>query len=285
MFPAEPMLTMTVLHISGVHCVSFRYCGCGVSDKENRWHQLMRNAWYPAMAAYPATCTTFEVLDTFRRLKVIANVNVQDFVTTLEQTTDPHGTEFIPDQYTTFGRMARQWCYLQRLRRAGVGHLVSGIKAAEPGSVTVKCWTCPREGVNLPKGWEQVEDVDECISCPWCHFMADIRFRYLFEKVVSLDANFKMWNCARKLTHADPPLYSSLGYQVPDKLYQDWIKSYMKEEEVRQDQILSSRLLMRLSQISTCIAFAALEQKNTHLSTGLRVSGILGCTCTGHKLV
>lgn len=38
-------------------------------------------------------------------------------------------------------------------------------------------------------------------------------------------------------------------------------------------------------QISTCIAFAALMQKDTKLTTGLRSSGVGGCVCARHKCV
>ncbi len=49
--------------------------------------------------------------------------------------------------------MSRQWAYLKRLKRAGVGHLKAGINTAEEGSVAIVCWACLCEGVNLPMGW------------------------------------------------------------------------------------------------------------------------------------
>jgi Kyakuja-Dileera-Zisupton transposase len=36
-------------------------------------------------------------------------------------------------------------------------------------------------------------------------------------------------------------------------------------------------------QISTCIAFAALTQKDTRNTAGLRVSGVGGCVCARHE--
>jgi hypothetical protein len=38
-------------------------------------------------------------------------------------------------------------------------------------------------------------------------------------------------------------------------------------------------------QISTCVAFAALMQKDSRLSTGLRATGVVGCICSRHELV
>ncbi len=147
---------MTVLHTNGVHQVSYQYCGCDVSDSENKWQQLMRNSWYPVTILQPATCATFECLDTFRLLRVIATINACDYVTCLEQTTDPLGTNWVPDRYKCFGHMARQWSYLMRLRRAGVGHESGGIASAAPRAVAIQCWACPRVGVNLPTGWDSI---------------------------------------------------------------------------------------------------------------------------------
>lgn len=43
--------------------------------------------------------------------------------------------------------------------------------------------------------------------------------------------------------------------------------------------------LTTLLQVSTCIAFAALMQKDTRLTTGLRCSGVGGVVCARHELV
>ncbi|PBK60934.1 hypothetical protein ARMSODRAFT_897308 [Armillaria solidipes] len=143
---------LTVLHMNGVHSVQVSWCGCNVSGGDARWQQLMHNGWYPVMTAEPQTCSTFECLDTFRLLNVITNVNVHDYVSTLEQKMDAWGMEWVPDRYKGFGRMSRQWACLMRLKRVGVGHLKDGISSVVEGSVAVPYWACPREGMNLPVG-------------------------------------------------------------------------------------------------------------------------------------
>ncbi|KAJ7711051.1 hypothetical protein B0H16DRAFT_1344103 [Mycena metata] len=40
-----------------------------------------------------------------------------------------------------------------------------------------------------------------------------------------------------------------------------------------------------MTQISSCIAFAALLQKDTCSTAGLRVSGVGGCVCVRHECV
>ncbi len=89
----------------------------------------------------------------FRLLSVVANINMRDYVSTLEQKVDCWGTEWVPDRYKAFRQMSQQWAYLKRLKWAGVGHLKGGLATAEQGSVVIPCWACPRDGVNLPSGW------------------------------------------------------------------------------------------------------------------------------------
>ncbi len=145
---------LMVLHTNGVHSVQAMWCGCDVGGNEFHWHQLMHTGWYPATMADPHSCAMFECLDTFRLLNVVANVNVGDYISFLEQKIDALGTEWIPDRYKAFGRMSQQWVYLLRLKRAGIDHLKEGIRSAKEGSVAVPCWACPREGVNLPADWK-----------------------------------------------------------------------------------------------------------------------------------
>ncbi len=83
---------LTVLHVNGIHRVHVAFCSCNVSAAENHWRQIMRNGWYPATLVDPHSCATFDCLDTFHLLNVMVNVNVRDYVTFLEQSTDAYGT-------------------------------------------------------------------------------------------------------------------------------------------------------------------------------------------------
>lgn len=77
-----------VLDITGIHTLRFQYCGCAGSRTSNNLQQLLRNGWYPATVTDPTTCATFKVLDLFRLLNVVGNMNVHDFIGTLERLTD-----------------------------------------------------------------------------------------------------------------------------------------------------------------------------------------------------
>ncbi|KAK0246137.1 hypothetical protein EDD85DRAFT_783838 [Armillaria nabsnona] len=157
---------------------------------ESCWRQIMCNGWYPATMMDPHSTATFECLDTFCLLNVIANVNVRDYMSFLEQLTVPY----------------------------------------------------------------DVAEEDQ----------------YLYQLFVGLNANFclknRLW--CRNPLKKDRPLYNGLRYQVPQKAYFTHLKNYVKEDD-----------------ISTCITFAALMEKETKLSTGLKCTSVRGCICIQHELI
>ncbi|KAJ7586193.1 hypothetical protein C8J56DRAFT_1052565 [Mycena floridula] len=80
--------------------------------------------------------------------------------------------------------------------------------------------------------------------------------RFLYMLFIAMDANFWLKNRLQANARSDPPLGGGMAYQVEEKAYRQHLENYVTEED-----------------ISTCIAFAALTQKNTQLSTGLWSSG------------
>ncbi|KAJ6491119.1 hypothetical protein C8R45DRAFT_901358 [Mycena sanguinolenta] len=148
--------------------------------------------------------------------------------------------------------MARQYAFLQRVRRAGRGHDPAGVAAMKAGKCMVICWACPYDGRNLPANWRNVE----------------AKFRYLFRLIMALDANFKLKTRIRACEHDDPSLGPGWGAFVLPTRYKKHLRNYIAEKDVS---------------ISTCIVFAALTQKDTRNTAGLRVSGVRGCVCARHK--
>ncbi|KAJ7162526.1 hypothetical protein C8R43DRAFT_1086432 [Mycena crocata] len=250
--PMPTMREIVVMDVQFIHTVRIRYCGCDASDGALNLEQLMRTGWYPATLTDPGTCATFAALDLFRLLSVVANVNVKDFVTTLEKNTNATATESVPDRYKVFGRMTRQWAFIKRLIRAGLAQLPGGIQTAKKGATAEECWACPHDGKNIPVDWRDV----------------DPEFRFLYMLILAMDANFRMKSRLRKNARPDKPLGPGLGYMQDGEPYREHLKDYVAEKDV-----------------STCIAFAALLQKDTRVTTGLRCSGVRGVVCARHEVV
>ncbi|KAJ6455636.1 hypothetical protein C8R47DRAFT_1228133 [Mycena vitilis] len=250
--PAPTKREMVVMDMDYIHTVEYQFCACDKSDRAPNLEQLLRNGWYPATTVDPATCATFASLELFRLLSVVGNINVHDFVGTLERLTNASQTGAVPDRYKAFGRMSRQYAFLKRMLRAARAHDPDGVWATENGECAVLCWTCPHDGKNLPEGWRNVSP----------------EFQFLYMLLLAMDANFRLKNRIRANEHDDPPLGSGWGHLVEEAPYKEHLKGYVAEKDV-----------------STCIAFAALMQKDTRLTTGLRCSGVGGVVCARHELV
>ncbi|TRM55169.1 hypothetical protein BD626DRAFT_390292, partial [Schizophyllum amplum] len=146
-FPDERVRTMVVLD-RAIHTVRYRYCACRLVNAPNHVTQLLRNRWFPATVIDPETCATFDILDFFRTSAVCANVNAHNFIKVLEKQTDALRLNWVADREKALWRMARQYAFLMRLKRAGRAHVLNGIRNTKPGELAVRCWACPREGYN-----------------------------------------------------------------------------------------------------------------------------------------
>ncbi|KAJ6449029.1 hypothetical protein C8R47DRAFT_999334 [Mycena vitilis] len=251
--PNTVIRSLVVIDTTGIHEIRYRRCGCDRSDKTNPVRALLRNAWFPGSATDPDCCATFKVLETFRLLNVIGNVNANDYIHTLERLTSAVGSSGMEkDRYKVFARMARQYPFLNRTKRAGRAHDPDGLDATEEGECGVNCWTCPFDGRNMPDGWRDV----------------DPKYGYLYRLIIAVDANFKLKNRIRANERDDPSLGPGWGAFVEPTRYKDHLRRYVPEADV-----------------STCIAFAALTQKETRNTAGLRVSGVGGVVCARHECV
>ncbi|KAJ7215649.1 hypothetical protein C8J57DRAFT_1199378 [Mycena rebaudengoi] len=249
--PDPTVQKMVVIEAPFIHTIRLRYCNCGHSGEANNVEQLLRNMWYPATTTDPATCATFRTLEVFRLYNVVGNMNVRDFVTAIERMTNTTAFSGLgTDRNRPLQRMTRQWAFLMRLKRAGCGHDPAGVDATRLGQCAVNCWACPHDGKNLPPDWRTV----------------DPKYQFLYMLLIAIDANFRLKNRIRANELEDPPLGPGWGYWVEPKGYQEHVRRYVKETD-----------------ISTCIAFAALLQKDTRMTTGLRVSGVGGCVCARHE--
>ncbi|TRM61677.1 hypothetical protein BD626DRAFT_570391 [Schizophyllum amplum] len=247
--PDATVRTMVVLD-NVIHTVRYQYCACRGLHSLNAVRQLLCNWWYPATVTDPETCVTFAGLDTFRLAAMHANVNVNNWLKAMEERMD--ALKLTKDRRAAFHRVFRQYLFLLRSKRFGRGNDCTGLGGTPQGGLAWRCWACPREGVNLPARWKDVDESEV----------------FLYRPTLAFDANFRLKNLVRQNERHDPKLGDSQGYFVKKKEYEDHVASYVNEVD-----------------ISTCIAFQALVEKDTKATTGLRVSGVGGAICAHHELV
>ncbi|KAJ7273867.1 hypothetical protein C8J57DRAFT_1434741 [Mycena rebaudengoi] len=246
-YPDSKINVMTVVDAPYIHRISFRYCKCSRSDYADNLQQLLRNSWWPATVTLPATCITFATLEMYRLLNVVGNLNVHDFVKSLDKL---FSSCSLNEQADSFQRVTRQWAFSHRTKHRGRGNSLTGVKGTQRRELGVDCWTCPQDGKNLPEGWQDVEP----------------KYKFLYMLLLAMDANFKLKNrmCANEIDN--PPLGPGWGYFVEPESYRWNLKTYVPEKDV-----------------TTCIAFAALLQKDTRMTTDLRCSGVGGAVCARHE--
>ncbi|KAJ7490197.1 hypothetical protein B0H11DRAFT_2229118 [Mycena galericulata] len=251
-----------ILDNNAIHEINVDMCGCiGAPPVID---QLLNIGWFPATVKDPETCATLSLLRRFHTLNLQGRVPAYDFYNSLEVLSDRAGMRDVPDRREQFTLMAREYRHLQMCKRAGRGHdgagvprapgsaeLVYGIDATQPGELTIPCRACPIPGVNLPDGWE-----DAPLDKAW-----------IYQLLLSKDANFKMKGRDTSSREKDPTLGPGFAYMVANDAYLKHLAKYVEEDE-----------------ISHCVAFAALWRANNKRAKGLRATGIGSVSCSRHEL-
>lgn len=60
--------------------------------------------------------------------------------------------------------MTRQFAHLKMMKRAGRGNVEDGIATTAPGELAISCPACPRDGVNLPPGWQSLPPEEQYVG-------------------------------------------------------------------------------------------------------------------------
>ncbi|KAF9014455.1 hypothetical protein BDZ89DRAFT_1142297 [Hymenopellis radicata] len=240
---------LVVMHVNGLHEVSVRYCNCLKATP--RRVQLLRFGWYPATVQRPATCATLQVLDFFHGLTLNGKLSAYNFYKTMVYLTDALGIKVPKKRYQPLLRMIRQYRHLLMMMRAGKGSEKDGVSHFKRGELTIQCPACPIPTVNLPPDWKERVD------------------RYLYRKIVSVDACFRLTNLFRSNQSVDPSLHPGAGYMLED------IGDY------------GMHILNNATQkdINTCSGFKAIAHADAKWHTGMRSTGVLAVCCSRHEMV
>ncbi|KAF7299453.1 CxC2 domain-containing protein [Mycena indigotica] len=208
---------MVVIDVRGVFTLRVRTCNCELGQRRNVLRQLLAHGWYPATTTDPETCATLEALELFRLLQVVGNINVNDFVGSIERLTDATRLEATPDRYKAFFRMHRQYTYLIRAKRAGRAHDPGGLAETATGS-----WPCPVGHVlNQAKPTGRLET---------SRSLATVSV-FLYKLILAVDANFRLKNRIRANERQDPALAKGKGYFVQSEAYKRHLREYVAEKE------------------------------------------------------
>lgn len=165
--PAPCDERLRVIHTTGVHEVTFSYCAC--NREIPRDVQLLRRGLYPAGQQKVRTCVTFALLKLFHLFSLMGKVSVYDMYRSIERLTDNTGIHMPPSRYTPTMRCLTQWRHLKALKRGGRGHDTEGAAGTLDGGLAIICPSCPRPGINLPRGWKSEPKEKQYVSSIYSH--------------------------------------------------------------------------------------------------------------------
>ncbi|KAJ7675296.1 hypothetical protein B0H17DRAFT_1207804 [Mycena rosella] len=252
--PDARLLKMTVIEAPIIHRIHVWYCKCGKHSDGDTMEQLMRNVWYSATVTDPSTCAMFKTLEVFRLYNVTGNMNVHDFIRAMERATDATawtGMKWLPNRYKQFQRMARQWAFLKRIKRAG-------------GDTTPPGWTLPScASAQLPVG--RVLKMGKIFLITGV-MLNKYNWQLSLYAPLAVDANFKLKNRKRANEIDDPPLGPGWSYWVEPTRYKHHLSKYVGEKDY-------------VYRIRSFIA------EGQSMTTGLRCSGVGGVVCARYECV
>lgn len=115
--------TFTLGDTNGLHEVQIRFCRH--PGRGDFARQLLKASIYPCSDIQPASGFTFSMLRQFHLLSTEAKLSSQRYYNVLSALTNNIFPHLVPPRYKEFMRVQRQWEYLQDLKRAGQGVVIS----------------------------------------------------------------------------------------------------------------------------------------------------------------
>jgi hypothetical protein len=132
---------------NGLHNITIRFCrhpGRGSPSK-----QLMDANIFPCSDVRPQTGFTFNVLRLFSFMSAESKLSAQQFYNVLVCLTNSTFPKDVPDHYREFMRVARQWQWIQAVKRSGSSSTSWASSGPLQGDLALRCPACPREGINF----------------------------------------------------------------------------------------------------------------------------------------
>ncbi|KAJ7578945.1 hypothetical protein C8J56DRAFT_796995, partial [Mycena floridula] len=246
----EPTKSFIILHSNGIHEVQLDFCAC--TNAPDRVTQLMRQCLYPATVDQPNTAATFACLDEGLAHSYASQETSYEYYKVLETLTDNTGLNSPKSRQDELRRMMRQWRWLHMLKRAGRAHDPAGVDKTALGACAVICLACPQDGINLPDGWDKLDEEEG----------------WIYRLFVGNDADFKIKRRDVSSEEKDPGLCQGHAYFVEQRSYEAYLEAH---KGVKQPS-------------SKCVSHDAVNKADRKEVRGLKVTGLATVDCTCHEM-
>lgn len=251
---------LVVIHDNGLHEVSVKYCNCLHASNLPRRKQLLRMGWYPATVHLPATCVSFEALNLFHAATLTGKVSAYSFYKTLIYMTDALGlrvpkvrnfaiivpdlTHFLPE---TLSAISPSHSSVPTLVDVDEGRE----RQSEGWGVAGGAWRISRHLPCLSYSRSQsstrlatARGPVSFAAHPLCLDYRTNIVRFLYRKIVALDACFRFIGLWRSNQTVDPSLHPNGAYMIDEQSgYGQYILEHADEADVSHSVYLVDELV------------------------------------------
>ncbi|RPD67426.1 hypothetical protein L227DRAFT_486469, partial [Lentinus tigrinus ALCF2SS1-6] len=217
---------LTVTHTNGIHEVHVEYCHCPRCPSV--YEQLLLAGLMPATSDKPASAFTFQVLDDAHEDLLTSKKSGYDYMRKLRRHTNNACAH----------------------SRAGQCH---GVKYPnrDPKLLTVPCFACPWEGVNLPDDWRKTPQ----------------SLRYIYRWFGGADGNHSLQQKMKPRDDTDYSLVGANGFFSDIRKLDGFLQAYPKD---------SAKV------VQTCSGFKVTRSQRTGKFRHLEITGVIAVTCIRH---
>ncbi|KAF9491277.1 hypothetical protein BDN71DRAFT_1592386 [Pleurotus eryngii] len=240
----------TVITSHSLIPVSVDYCGCTTATSRDL--QLLRYGLFPATTTDPRMAATFEVLRLFQILTFGSKVSGYEFYQALMRLTNNLGGP-VPDRYSAFMRIVREWRHIRLMRRMGRGHESSGVSGTNEGECAVLCPACPQPEKNLPSSWKEANESQQ----------------WIYALFLAIDANFRLKRLSASNGAHDPSLNRGCMYFVEEAQYKDFLRE---------------RAYTNIDEANTCNNYDAVKLASIRGGKGTTASSVGTIECSRHDM-
>ncbi|KAK6980667.1 hypothetical protein R3P38DRAFT_2579598 [Favolaschia claudopus] len=246
-----------VVHTNGFHTVDIKYCFCpGEQGIVEEWEQLLAVGLFPASWRHPRTAFTLDVLRQFHVHSLTSKKSTYDFVGALAALTNATFPQDVDNRTREFQRSFRFWRKLSIERRMGQAHGIDSlVPHRQPGSLAVRCPTCPEVNFNVSEA--TLKDAPE----------EEIHKHTLF---LSVDGNFKMQRKNKgKCSDPDDVALNNGHAYFPDNA--KYLKYLQVAKPIKEDENLAE-----------CNHFRAERLQNKVKFKNVLDTGVVAVQCARH---
>jgi CxC2 like cysteine cluster associated with KDZ transposases/Kyakuja-Dileera-Zisupton transposase len=271
-----------IVDTNGVHSTRLRFCACHGCPSPT--DQLLQARLFPATFEEPQTAFTFSVLKSYEAHHLESAESAYSFIMALRHLTDPLFYENVANPYDQFRNVYKMWRLAKTEQRLGHQHGIDDVLPSRPpGSLLVRCPTCPELGVNTEGTACPEPDLRSVLHVAVSDLKLTSIDSHLNQIRLTLDGNFRQNHLAKNPDSASVSFFENRAYFPDTEEYKAHLKGSSGgdegEVEVRRDSFPSCKPVFIAFQKTECAFLKAVNKQDKKKFLGCDISGVVNVQC------